>query len=103
MKKYARVFAEFERGARRHRGEDPQPGEPDCMYWVKHHEAALIVVTLLAGSRRADLPSSIQQWYRDAAAKIAAQWNKYERHERKIAGTGNSVSPDAPAEPKAKQ
>ncbi len=79
MKKYDRILKEFRNGAASHMGEEVTPGEPSCMYWMKHQEAALIVAALLHSSQRGDLPSTLLKWYYTLAVKIALQWNKYER------------------------
>jgi hypothetical protein len=52
---------------------------PDCMYWLKHEEAALIVVALGRGTQRADLSSEIQRQYGYTMQKMAQQFNKYDR------------------------
>src|SRR5258708_3593085 len=76
----SKIFAEFNSGVKRHMG-DTEPGAPDCMYWLKHVDAALIVATLRESAINTDLDGAVRRWHYDLAAHIAEQWNAYERAE----------------------
>lgn len=73
------ALREFERRIDAHRGESFDEGEPDCMYWMKHHEAALVIAALNDSGCRADLPLEILNWFNRLKGKLAHQWIKYDR------------------------
>lgn len=56
------------------------PGEPDCMYWLKHHEAMLIGAVLDGASNAPTLDAGVRRAIRGLLTKVATQWLKYDKH-----------------------
>jgi hypothetical protein len=57
---------------------------PDCMYWLKHHEAALVIAAIHYAGRNPEIPPSIAKVHDQIMKKVAQQWNEYDRLEDKI-------------------
>ena len=73
------TLKEVRRRIRSHQGQDIVPGEADCMYWLKHHEAAFVIAALGHEKERDAYDSRTQKIFGLLQHKIAKQWIKYDR------------------------
>jgi hypothetical protein len=62
-------------------GATVESGEPDCMYWLKHQEAALLVAILDGVVQTPKLGMDAKRHMRRLLTKVAMQWVKYDRLE----------------------
>lgn len=71
------TMKEFRRRVRKHSG-SPNPGEADCMYWLKHFESGLIVAALGHMAELEAWPVSARKLCQQLQTKVAKQWIKYD-------------------------
>ena len=56
----------------------PNFAAPDCMYWLKHDEAA-ILLAIAANCRLIHEPALLQKSQHSTVRKFARQWFKYQK------------------------